>query len=400
MAVKKVTKTVESKTDVRITLEERQKMIDKLSEAAIKNGYGLVGRIDENKELTERLKLGFYPTPSRDFNIATGGGIPIGKVHIMAGDPDSGKTSLALATIAYNQKINPDFYAMWCETESSITDKAIEFFGIDKSRFLMCYVDKASGAEGVIDLIKNYANAHMSMIVVNSLKMLIPKSEQDKPMSKIEVAAQARMNSRMMQKVSGICDEKGCSLVLVQHVITDIGGYAAMGVPMTISGGRGIRFAAMLITQQKKVSLTDKDPIKREDGIKIRVSVKKNHCIWGRNPYVATDYFVEYKTGIEQTLSTLNQLIDAGLLESKGAWIKRYDNNGQEMLDFKWNGKTAFKEDMEAHPEKLQELIELLSNYDTSVSLSEEEINAIKAEEEEDNAYMEELLKDESADVV
>lgn len=61
------------------------------------------------------------------------------------------------------------------------------------------------------------------MIVINSLKCLVPSEEFKKDMNSLQVGAQARMNSKMMRKLTALVGENEVAMVIVQHLTTQIG---------------------------------------------------------------------------------------------------------------------------------------------------------------------------------
>jgi recombination protein RecA len=383
----------------KMTANEKRKALDAFAEEINRQGWGLLGRPGNNAELDKLLTLRFIPTPCKEYNDAIGGGFPVGKISIVTGNEDSGKTGMMLATAAKLLEENPDAFVFWVETESSVTDETLEFFHLkDVDRFYFLRLHPKSGAESVIDTIRQgISNGLVDLVVINSLKMLIPEVEKDKPMSKVDVATQARFNSKMMQKLSNVCDINNCAMVLIQHLTTNIG--QMYGNPKTLAGGLAIRYAALLIVEHSSVSIDANDPVTPATGKKFAVRVRKNHCVWGRNPYVTTNYFVEYATGIEQIYSTLNLLIENGIIEKRGAWLKHYDNEGNEVPEFAWNGKQAFKKDMLENPDKLETLLSLIHG-DTSLvhDMTEDEAAEMKADEETDALTIKNLLELEEAE--
>lgn len=352
--------------------------MDKICASATENNLAMAGRLVNNPELERRLTLRYIPTPCDELNQGLGGGIPISRITTVAGAPDSGKTGLMLETIAKNQKADPNFYVIWIETENSLDKLSIvNTYKVDPARFYFQLQTRSAAAEGIGDLIETCVGSDASpdMVVINSLKMLVPKTEMGKSMTKVSVAEQARFNSNLMKKLVTLFSENECALVLIQDLSTNIG--QMFGDPLQVCGGQSIRYNSSIMLDLRKLSIQETDPIKRDEGLKIKASIKKNHCITDRFPYVSVEYFVEFGKGIEKNIALLHKLIDNNLLISKGAWIRRFDADGIEMPDYVWNGKTAFKRDMDAHPEKFAELKELVANSMIE-RLSEKEIEAIE----------------------
>ncbi len=168
------------------TLQERLSMLDKLADATNKKaGKVVMGRIGKSPEIMEKLTIQFIPTPSDALNEATGGGFPKGKMSLVAGLPDSGKTSLALETIALNMKKDEKFVAAWLESENSLKKEYIcETFGIDPERFFFMEATQEGAAEESLDRLQAvFATGTCDMIVINSLKALVPSDEYRKAFS-------------------------------------------------------------------------------------------------------------------------------------------------------------------------------------------------------------------------
>lgn len=73
------------------SLAEKKKLLDALSSKFNKNkGKVVVGRLSENPELIDKLKVRFIETPSMNVNAALGGGWPRGRISIVSGNEDSG----------------------------------------------------------------------------------------------------------------------------------------------------------------------------------------------------------------------------------------------------------------------------------------------------------------------
>lgn len=174
------------------SLTEKLKLLDKVSEKINKAaGKKIAGRIGSDPELLDRLSIKFIPTPSQNVNEATGGGFPRRRTTILAGLPDSGKTSIVLETIAMNMKKDPSFVAAWLESEESLEKNYIcETFGIDPERFFYIEHERDGAGERAIDVVEGVLAAGVCDIVcINSLKALVPSEEFKKDMSSLQIGA-------------------------------------------------------------------------------------------------------------------------------------------------------------------------------------------------------------------
>lgn len=379
MARKKAEVVVEDKT--KVTDAERRKRIELVMANLRKKNDGIVVGKLTDPEVQEQIHIEFIPTPSINFNSATGGGIPKGNICILAGVEDSGKTSLVLETIGKMHRENPEgHFALWLESEASLNlDYMVNQFGIDPERFFFIQFDRNHSAEQCLDQAEALLQTGViDLFCINTLKALIPESEMNKSMEQVNVGAAARMNSRMMGKFVPLIKQYKTAMVLVQHLTTNIGGFSMYGDNLILAGGRAIRTASMLTVEMRKASVLDTDPIGKEDGIKINCKITKNHCIPREFPYRKFTYYAIFGEGIEQILSTLDELIDMGIIHKAGAWMQQLDPETGEIVD-KWNGRNAFREDMKANPDKLEKLKSLV--HGSFETLSEEEVVEIKEQE-------------------
>lgn len=137
-------------------LAEKLKKIDKLSENInAKTGKKIMGRLAADPEIMEKLKIQFIPTPSQNVNDALGGGFPRKRTTVIAGLPDSGKTSIVLETIGKAMQENPDFVAGWLESENSLEqDYLVNTFGIDPERFVYVEHERGGAGEAALDQVE------------------------------------------------------------------------------------------------------------------------------------------------------------------------------------------------------------------------------------------------------
>lgn len=207
-----------------MNISEKIAKLDKLAEGLNKKGV-TIGRVGKNEDIKKKLEVEFIPTASLNVNAAMGGGFPKGRTTVVTGESDSGKTFICLETIGRAMQENPDFIAGWLESEKSLNIKDLEIFGIDPDRFYYYEVERSGAAEKALDIAESViGSGAVDMYVVNSLKCLTPSEELTKSFESMQVGLQARMNSKMMRKLTMPVSETNTALVLVQHLTTQIGG--------------------------------------------------------------------------------------------------------------------------------------------------------------------------------
>ena len=379
----------------KMSLAEKKKMMSgMISKINDKVGKSVIG-FASDEEIREKLTIDWIPTPSLRVNEITGGGIPRGKVMIVAGDSDSGKTSHMLETIGMNMKKDPDFMALWLESEESLEIEALEsVFGIDLERFVIIHLDKDGAAEVALDRMEAaMASGVFDICVINSLKCLTPSTEFEKDMAAMTIGLQARMFGKLMRKMVALIAEHNCGFVLINHLTTEIG--KMHGDPLTIAGGRAIRYSSMLTLDYRKRSI-------QEEGMKISVTVHKNHCKQDRMPYLKTEYFIVYGQGTERSIEIIEVAEKCGILTKKGSWYREYgtevDKKGEPLeriladgTKAAWNGMKNTRAYIMNNPDYFDYLVNKVENFgkiDVEV-LSEEEVEAIEAENKLDGQVVE-----------
>ena len=148
-----------------------------------------------------------------------------------------------------------------------------------------------------------------------------------------------------------------------------------------------------MILDFRKLAVLDTDPISKDEGMKVACHVRKNRCVFNRNPYVKSEFLLVYGEGTEQILEVLQVALDKEIIYKAGAWLRDIDpaTGDPRVLEdgtvLKWQGKVAFKEFCKANPEYLEQLKHRCGggNYE---SLTEDEIAKIEAEEKQaEEAY-------------
>lgn len=355
------------------------KVVDSIN---AKNKSEVINRIGRSDTLKEKLKKKFIETPSQVINEITGGGFPRGSFSVVVGEPDSGKTSILLETIGWNMKNDPNFTALWLESEGSITDTHIEMFNIDRERLVYLEHDRETHAEKAIDTIEAVlSTGAIDFAVINSLKALVPNKELMDSMEDMNIALQARMNAKMLRKFTSLVSTTSTAFVIVTHLTTDIG--KMFGDPLIISGGKSLMYSSMLTVDFRKRTLQAADPVTKEEGMKIGVSIRKNHSVPDRNPYVKGDYYVVFGQGVEQYMSTIDNAIEKGILEQRGAFIRFPDETGEPLekdgIKYQWQGKNNLREFLLENEDFMNQLVDMCAGR--HISMTEEEVEKVQASE-------------------
>lgn len=180
------------------------------------------GTVTKASEAGDKLVKRIVKTPSIEFNNMLYGGL--GGIVELFGPESSGKTSMAIETLAENQARDPDFVGGWLETEGSITKEILQSHGVDLSRLIYWDQQDVENAENALDVIRSLVSSGaVDMIIVNSVAGLAPKVETEDNLEKQNIALVARLLSKFFRVITGIADKNKVTMVFINQVRDKVG---------------------------------------------------------------------------------------------------------------------------------------------------------------------------------
>lgn len=341
-----------------------------------KFGAGTVTTASAAKDkLTKRT----IKTPSIEFNNMLGGGM---KAFIeLYGPPSSGKTSMAIETLAYNQKLDPNFVGAWLETEGSVTEEILALHGVDLNRLVYWNQEDVDNAENALDVIRSLVSSGaVDLVIVNSIAGLAPKTEVEDDLEKQNIALVARLLSKFFRVITGIANKNKVTMIFINQVRDKVG--VMFGNPETTTGGRAIPFYMSQRVRMNSLKIMAADPIEESEGVKISCIVQKNRF---GNPGNKAVYYANYKTGIDNIVVLPALLQEAGIVRQAGAWWYYEDANGQPYtvngVECKFKSKNAFLDELRTNDVLREELQTKLENIGIKgETVTDEELAEINAE--------------------
>ena len=213
-----------------------------------------VATVGVPKDLTDRIPTGIF-----QFDLATGGGIPQGKVSIIYGSESSGKTTLTLKLIAFVQRVLGK-KAVFIDLENSLDMEWAEKCGVLIDELVVMHPDTAEQTVDIVEAVL-YAD-DVGIVVLDSLGAMTTENEIQSGADKMIVGGASLIVGKMIRKaVAAMNSQKKQgfmpTLVLINQVRIKIG--VMFGDPETMPGGNAVRFASSL-----SVRLYGKDKIIKE----------------------------------------------------------------------------------------------------------------------------------------
>lgn len=205
-------------------------------------------------------------------------GIPFGRIVMIAGDSDSGKTSAAIEAMKAAQK--QEVGVIYVETEGKTTKNDLKNWGVDPGNILLI---QSSIAEEAFELMfaawdefkKNYANSPL-LIIFDSIGNVV--SQRDAEINLTEQnskpGGKGQINRLAINKMVSKRDESGAAILIINYTYDNIGSPGK-----TNAGGKAVNFFSSLTFQT-----TRKGWVERQvKGEKVRVGAEvvwklfKNH---------------------------------------------------------------------------------------------------------------------------
>ena len=194
------------------------------------------------------------------------GGVSGNKITAIAGESSTGKTFFSLAVVKNFLDTNPSAYALYFDTESSITKSLLESRGIDMKRFVVINVvtieEFRTKALKAVDKYLQMSEDERKpcMFVLDSLGMLSTEKEirdalDDKQVRDMTKSQLVKGAFRMLTLKLG---QAHIPLLVTNHTYDVIGSY----VPTKeMGGGSGLKYAASTIIYLSKKKEKDQKTV-------------------------------------------------------------------------------------------------------------------------------------------
>jgi recombination protein RecA len=290
-------------------------------------GKGSIMRLGQQKA----LEIETIPTGSLGLDIALGvGGLPRGRIIEIFGPESSGKTTLALHTVAEAQKIGG--VSAFIDAEHALDPIYARKLGVNLDNLLISQPDTGEQALEIADtLVRSGA---VDVLVIDSVAALTPKSEIEGEMGEVQPGLQARLMSQALRKLTASISRSNTMVIFINQIRMKIG--VMYGSPETTTGGNALKFYASVRLDIRRVGSIKE----REDvvGNTTRVKVVKNKVA---PPFKQVEFDIMYGEGVSKMGELIDLGVKAGIVEKSGAWFS-YDS--QRLGQGRENAKLFLKQ--------------------------------------------------------
>ncbi|MBD3849541.1 recombinase RecA [Bosea sp. SSUT16] len=290
-------------------------------------GKGSIMRLGKN---SPSIEIETISTGSLGLDIALGvGGLPRGRVIEIYGPESSGKTTLALHTIAEAQKKGG--VCAFVDAEHALDPVYARKLGVNLDDLLISQPDTGEQALEITDtLVRSGA---IDVLVVDSVAALTPRAEIEGEMGDVQPGLQARLMSQALRKLTASISRSNCMVIFINQIRMKIG--VMYGSPETTTGGNALKFYASVRLDIRRVStLKERD---EATGNQVRVKVVKNKVA---PPFKQVEFDIMFGEGISKVGELIDLGVKAGMVEKSGAW---FSFDSQRLGQGRENAKTFLK---------------------------------------------------------
>jgi recombination protein RecA len=279
-------------------------------------GKGSIMKLGGDKSLYENVPV--FSTGALSLDIALGiGGLPKGRIIEVYGPESSGKTTLALSTVAQAQKAGGS--VAYVDAEHALDVSYARKLGVSVEDMLISQPDTGEQALEIVEtLVRSGA---IDVLVVDSVAALTPRAEIEGEMGDSHMGLQARLMSQALRKLTAAISRSNTLVIFINQIRMKIG--VMFGNPETTTGGNALKFYASVRLDVRRIGAIQAG--EEVVGNRTAVKVVKNKMA---PPFAKVEFDLLYGEGISAEGDILDLGVKKELIDKSGAW---YSLNGERM---------------------------------------------------------------------
>jgi recombination protein RecA len=307
-----------------------------LSQIEKQFGKGSIMKLGEQAIVAD---VAVISTGSLGLDLALGvGGLPRGRVVEIYGPESSGKTTLALQTIAEAQKKGG--IGAFIDAEHALDAGYARKIGVKVEDLLISQPDNGEQALEIAETLVQ--SGAIDVLVIDSVAALVPRAEIEGEMGEPQMGLQARLMSQALRKLTSIIARSRTTVIFINQIRMKIG--VMFGNPETTTGGNALKFYSSVRIDIRRIGA-----IKTGDsviGSRTKTKVVKNKMA---PPFREAEFDILYGTGISKEGELVDLASDNAIIEKLGAW---YSYSGERI----GQGRENARDFLRANPKIADEI--------------------------------------------
>lgn len=295
------------------------------------------------------------PTPSFGLNYILGGGLWSGRIHLLWGNTQAGKSTLALHTAAAAQALG--YVVVVIDAEGTTTDEWLDHCGVDNDTRIVIRSTVLEDILGVILPMMREKEAKY-FFIVDSINSVVFESFYKDDTSTGAIGYQARSQNAFLQKISDLMigNTHHVMLMIAQVTMKSSGMYFKAAAKI----GNGMEhWATNMIRLTAGMAKADLDTDDNERILERKVTWKVEKSKQAPIQGTKGDYWFSPESAhIDKGKEAFHLGVRNGVIEKSGKWYKW---KGQQ-----YNGEAKILEALteEDYAEILASLAELELDFD------------------------------------
>lgn len=278
-------------------------------------GDGSIMKLNE----APNVDIGAIPSGSIGLDNSIGiGGYPKGRIIEIFGPESSGKTTLALHSVAEAQKQGST--CAFIDVEHALDPKYSERIGVNTDELI---ISQPKSGEEAMEIVEGLIRSgDVDLIVIDSVASLTTNDEIEGDMGAVHIGKLARLMSQALKKLTALTSQNKATIIFINQIRANIGAFG-FGNNETTPGGKALKFYTSLRVDIRRIQ-----QLKKGDeviGGRVRVKIVKNKVA---PPFKTTEFDLMYNEGISREGEIIVLGEKYGFISKSGA---TYSYNGEKL---------------------------------------------------------------------